>query len=268
MFFTGNIKADKKHILLWLAFLAVLCGVIVLLRCDIRVKADWVSLYFNPSAERAYTYGTSRFDARDPRQYDRETAEKFLKKAAELDSEFPYVQHQLARIAFLRGDYVWALHHINNEINRYGAEHANSYYVRALIYGFMGEFRKAAKDYETYLRTDPTNWAAINDYAWVLLRSGQAEESFIATAYGLEFHPSNVWLLNSHAIALFELGRPAEALPYIEKAEQLLATVTEHDWLTAYPGNNPRDAGLGMEALHKSVRDNLRKLEAKTEDVE
>lgn len=268
LFLAENIKSDKKQILVSLFFLAVLCGAIVLLNGDIRAQAQRVSLYLNPSAARAYAYGTSRFDARDSRQYDIEAAEQFFIKAAELDSEFPYVQHQLARIAFLRGDYVWALHHINNEINRYGSQHANSFYVRALIYGFMGEYRRSAKDYEVYLRTDPTNWAAINDYAWVLLRSGRADESFIATAYGLEFHPSNVWLLNSHAIALFELGRAEEALPYIQKAEQLLATVTEHDWLTAYPGNNPRDASLGMEALRTSVRYNVQKIKAQTNDLD
>ena len=34
----------------------------------------------------------------------------------------------------------------------------------------MGDYASAAKDYETYLRTDSKNWAAINDYAWVLIK--------------------------------------------------------------------------------------------------
>lgn len=235
---------------------------------EVFVRSLRLSLF--PSAEKAYEYGNDYFESTRAWSYDISAARFFYAKAYELDHTLPHVQHQRARIAFLEGDFDRALMLINDEIEKGedGPLSDSSYYVRALIYGFKGDYAQAAKDYETYLRTDPTNWAAINDYAWVLLRGGQAEESFIATAYGLEYHPSNVWLLNSHAIALFELGRAEEALEYIQKAQLQLPIVTEREWLTAYPGNNPSDAAEGMNTLRQSVRENLRKIEAKVSAAE
>lgn len=132
----------------------------------------------------AFELGEKHFNATDPGEYDIARAEHFFNLAAK-DQSLAYVNHELARIAFLRGDFDLALARINLQISLHGTSTANSYYVRGLIKGFMGDYEAAARDYETYLRHDPKNWAGINDYAWVLLKGKRYKDALIALDWGL-----------------------------------------------------------------------------------
>ncbi len=76
-------------------------------------------LQIDPSAKRAFSYGVRHFDALNARAYDIERAHEFFRLAKDLDPMYPYVDHQLARIAFLRSDYPMALYIINSELKRY-----------------------------------------------------------------------------------------------------------------------------------------------------
>ncbi len=210
-----------------------------------------------PSAQRAYEYGNRHFSATKSSEYDIDRAELFFKRALALDSQLPYVHHQLARIAFLRGDFRNAMWHINKEIEMNRSPSASSYYVRGLIEGFRGNYEDSAKDYERYLESDPSNWAAINDYAWVLLKAHRFAEAAEAIEKGLVYFPENPWLLNSHAIALYELGRYDEALVAVQKAQTAVSVLSREKWLIAYPGNDPRIAELGVSAFKKAVEDNI-----------
>ncbi len=224
--------------------------------------SEKMMLFFSPSAERAFEHGSRHIDATNsPKAYDIKIAEYFFEKANRFDPEYPYLQHQRARIAFLNGDFKTAMLRIDQEIEMYGAEHPNSYYVRGLIEGFASDYQNAALDYARYLSSDPTNWAAINDYAWVLLKDGRAREAIVATARGLSFFPDNPWLLNTNAIALYEIELVEPALEQARKAETAAHDVSEYDWLMAYPGNEPRSAGSGIATLHKSTHDNIHTLE-------
>ena len=78
-----------------------------------------------------------------------------------------------------------------------------------------------------------------------------------ATARGLSFFPDNPWLLNSNAIALYEEGFLAEAQEQARRALALTLKLTEEDWLLAYPGNDPRVAREGLDALGDSIRANM-----------
>lgn len=227
------------------------------MRAGLVAGYEQISFLIAPTAERAYTYGSKHFDASHGDQYDIDRAEYFFKKAEESDPTYPYLQHQLARIAFLRGDFVAAISHINKEIERYGDTHANSYYVRGLIKGFAGDYTGAVLDYETYLKTDPTNWAAINDYAWVLLKADRPRDALISLDWGLIYWPENAWLHNSRATALFELGRLEEAQIAGVAAMQSALRVTEEDWLQAYPGNDPLIAKTGVDAFRSAILENM-----------
>ena len=211
----------------------------------------------NPSAERALHYAERHFDAKRSRLYDIERTEYFLREAAALDPGLPYLYHELARVAFLRGNFTRALALINTQISLHGTATPSSYYVRGLIEGYMGKYNEAATDYEIYLESDPENWAAINDYAWVLLKANRAKEAAREAARGLQVFPDNPWLLNTFAIALYETGELEAALASAEKAMASVREVTEQQWLTAYPGNDPQIAGAGITALRKSIEDNM-----------
>ena len=214
------------------------------------------ALVLAPSPERAFAYGNRHFDAKHPDAYDIDHAQVLFEKAHKLNSELPGLQHQRARIAFLEADYPRALAYIDEAI-RDEPTSISSYYVRGLIKGFAGDYGGAASDFETYLASDPSNWAATNDYAWVLLKDDRPEEAHAALERGLVFWPDNPWLLNAQAIALFEQGESGRAAEAAYRAGNAVQTVTEVDWLNAYPGNDPLIAGEGVRAFRAAIAANI-----------
>lgn len=216
-----------------------------------------VSYALVPSAQRAFAIGERHFSAQDPAAYDVDRAQYFFKLAESQDRQLPYLYHELARISFLKGELITALAQVNTQISLFGDHAPNSYYVRALIEGFMGEYGPASRDYEHYLAFDPHNWAAINDYTWVLLKAQRYEDASVEATKGLTFFPDNPWLLNSDATALYELGRYDEALRLEDRAQTTAARLSSSDWLKAYPGNDPKIADVGLEALKNAIAGNV-----------
>lgn len=251
-----------------LAIPALVLGLIISLIVDgisigtstrfVKGVQEMVTFATFPSADNAYEYGNRHFDAREAGVYDVDRAEYFFEEALLLDPRLPYVRHQLARIAFLRGDFREALRLIDEEIAMPGGPaSASSHYIRGLILGYAGAYAESARSYERFLATHPDNWAAINDYAWVLLKDGRSREAMNATARGLSLFPDNPWLLNSNAIALHELGLDDVARMQVARAVGAAHAVSEEDWLIAYPGNDPAVAGEGIVALQEAIRRNM-----------
>jgi tetratricopeptide (TPR) repeat protein len=245
----------KRHTLIALVFAALVLWT-VFFHAGLQAMREDVVFAIDPSAERAFLYGSRHFDAKDPREYNIDRAEYFFRKVATIDPETPFLFHELARIAFLRGDLRRALAQINIQIHLHGESAPNSYYVRGLIRGYAEDFDGAAGDYAMYLKSDPKNWAAINDYAWVLIKSGRYEEALAKLNEGIADWPQNPWLLNSRATALFELGRIYEAHNDIVLAEKYVADLTEAEWSHAYPGNDPLIAEAGLSAFRAAVFSN------------
>lgn len=257
----SNTSVTRAFLLL-LAVL-VLAGVLGwggLLRSCILLEES-IAYYFDPTVARAFAYGERHFNARNRSGYDIERAEYFFNKAADIDPTMPYLYHELARIAFLKGDFESAMVLIDSQIERMGDAAPNSYYVRGLIRGYRGEYTNAAKDYEHFLQFYPANWAAINDYAWVLLKAGRAQEAVDATLRGLGAFPDNAWLLSTNATALYEVGHTKDALSQARAAVAAAQQVSENDWLTAYPGNDPQIAKEGIAALRTAARSNMHTIE-------
>jgi tetratricopeptide (TPR) repeat protein len=223
----------------------------------LRFAYEDVRLIFMPSAQLAYSYGSQHFDAAHASDYDLVRAQMLFRKAETLDPELPLVRHQLARIAFLKGDFADALSLIDEEIQTNPEPSPSSYYVRGLIEGFKGDYAAAAHDYETYLRSDPNNWAAINDYAWVLLKDKRYLDALNALNWGLMTWPENPWLLNSKATAFFEMKKYSDANVAAQAAGRAVTNITEADWLQAYPGNDPLIAQEGVRVFREAVRKNI-----------
>lgn len=228
----------------------------------LRVEYEVTALRLFPSAERAFAYGEAHFDATDPGAYNLLLARSFLMQAKVLDPEFPYVNHELARISFLRGDFDTALLEIDLQIQEHGDSEANSYYVRGLIEGYMGDYGDATNDYAHFLQFDPNDWAAMNDDAWVLLKANRFQEAADITARGIRIYPDNPWLLNSNATALYELGEDQAALAAVQKAQVAVSTLTDSEWSHAYPGNDPFIAGQGVGSFKQAVADNMHTIQA------
>jgi tetratricopeptide (TPR) repeat protein len=238
-----------------------------LFRPHVNLLAERISVTLMPSAERAFAYGVKHFDAREPDVYNVEAAEWFYRKAFSIEPDLFYLRHELARIAFLKGDFEEAMEHINAHIDLYGNRAPNSYYIRGLIEGYMGAYDDSIADYALFLAYEPGNWAAINDYAWVLLKAGKNREAVVATAGGLALFPDNPWLLNTNAIALYEIGLYEAAYEQALKAIRAVSTVTEHQWLVAYPGNDPRVAAEGVIALQDAAIRNMHTIRLALQEV-
>ena len=220
-----------------------------------------IMLALYPSAERAFQYGDRHFNALEPKEYDVAWAESLFDRAYALNPKLLHLQHERARIAFLKGDFAIALARIDAELALQTTPSPDSYYIRGLIEGFAGEYDRAIVDYETYLRSDSKNWAAINDYAWVLLKANRPMDALIALDWGLIYFPQNPWLLNSKATALFELERLDRALVSAHDAAKWVDHVTEEQWLRAYPGNDPLIAEMGIAEFKSAVLDNMHSIE-------
>jgi tetratricopeptide (TPR) repeat protein len=244
--------------------LAVIAFALVLNAFYIQIKDTYEDVTYKifPSAERAYALGEEHFNGQNSKEYDIERAEYYFMEALKLDPSITYVHHELARIFFLRGDFVDAMTQINSQIAQHGDKTVNSYYVRGLIEGYMGNYRDSAKDYERFLKSDPHNWAAINDYSWVLLKAGRAQDAKVATEEGLKYFPNNAWLLNSNSIARYELGDLKGAQEKAQHAWAQVQKVSEAQWLRSYPGNDPAVAGQGIETFKKAVADNMHSIDA------
>ncbi len=216
-----------------------------------------VSYSLSPTAARAYAYGVAHFDAANSSQYDINRASYFFNLALAKDPTLPYIYHELARIAFLRGNFNQAMADINQQIANQGDKTPNSYYVRGLIEGYMGDYAASVKDYEYFLRFDPHDWAAMNDEAWVLLKAKRYKEALAITGRGIAEAPSNPWLLNSNATALYELGHYKDALAIAKRASVAVANLTDAQWSHAYPGNDPRIANEGVTSFKSAIEENI-----------
>ncbi|MEQ1916265.1 MAG: tetratricopeptide repeat protein, partial [Gallionella sp.] len=215
-----------------------------------------ISFAVQPTAEKGYEYGSLHFDARNTEIYDIARARYYFTRAVEIDPSHRNAQHQYARMLFLEGDFKGALEHINIALADDRPSSPSSYYIRGLIEGFAGNYSASIVDYERYLENDPTNWAALNDLAWVLLKDRQYEKAELITSRGLEHFPDNPWLRNSRAIARYELGNVILAHDDLREARAAIETITTEDWLRAYPGNDPNIAPQGLDALKKSIQEN------------
>lgn len=185
--------------------------------------------------------------------------QKFL-RVIELDERFPGAHYQLSRVYFIENHLPDALNEINKEL-AYTPDVKRSYYIRGLVYGYMGMLDNAAQDFETFLRWKPESWAGHNDLAWIYFRMGEYEKALAVSETGLRFNPDNVWLLNSQGVSLMNLGRKTEAKEAFENALAQAEKMGPLAWGRAYPGNNPALYGEGIRAMQQSIQKNLELLE-------
>lgn len=231
-----------------------------------RGISEDIMFAIDPTAERGYRYGTLHMSGNNPHLYDIKRAQKYLEAGREIDPTFPVINYQLARIYFIQGHYIRSLMSTNAEIMNAGGDPIPQvYYMKGLIEGTTGHYDTAAADYKKFLelREESKNgWAGYNDYAWVLLKGGKTHEALDAINAGLKLYPGNAWLLTIQTSTLFELGRLQEALVAGEEAIRAADALTEAEWRSAYPGNNPSITPHGLRTIRSSTRENLEKIKA------
>ncbi len=172
--------------------------------------------------------------------------------------------HQLGRIDFLEGKFNGAIYNFNKQIEYFGDELPNVYYMLGLTYGYMGRndnqaeyWQKAEENFLKYLEFDPTSpWARV-DLSWIYFTQGKYEAMLPILEVGLVHEPANPWLLNMNGLALMNSGANAKANQYFMWAKAEAERLTVEDWGKSYPGNNPEVWGEGLAGFRAVIDKNI-----------
>jgi tetratricopeptide (TPR) repeat protein len=197
-----------------------------------------------------------------PKLYNVNLAHMFFHNASYplIGKSAPYAHHQLSRTYFIQGDLTMALDEAQKEVELYPG-HLATYYIVGLTYGYMNREKLAIEAFSKYIEYQPTAWAPRNDKAWLQFRAGDIDGALktitpVASS-------TNPWVQNTYGTLLMNKKRYKEAKVAFETAWNTVKNMTEDSWGRAYPGNDPRIYGTGLEAMRTSIQNNLKLLEGK-----
>jgi tetratricopeptide (TPR) repeat protein len=92
---------------------------------------------------------------------------------------------------------------------------------KALLLEELGRDHDALAVYAALLQRVPTDTAALSNQAGIFLRLGQPEQALASLDRALAAEPDNLlFVLNQGLLLLQGLDRPADALPFLERAAQ------------------------------------------------
>ena len=202
-----------------------------------------------------YSIGNIFFGGQ-PALYNVRLAQYFFKAAAyPLLGEAPVFAHyQLSRTYFIQGELEISLQEALHELNQY-PDNKRTYYILGLTYGYLNREAEAIDAFSEFIKAYPESWAARNDMAWLQFRVGDVEGA-LATLEPVST-VQNPWVQNTYGTLLLNSGRKTEAKAAFLLAESLALNMTEETWGKAYPGNDPRVYGMGLEAMKLSIAKNL-----------
>ncbi len=195
--------------------------------------------------------------------YNLDLAEYFFTKANENKNPKQWVNYQLSRISFIRGDLDTALHFADRELVLY-PDNCRTHYIRGLTYGYIDTVQSldnAISDFEKFNVCFPNTWAGHNDLAWFWFRKGNMKKVIEVVEVVIEKNKKNPWLENTYGTALMNVGEYKKAREAFEAAKKSADLMTKESWGVAYPGNNPKVYGKGLSAMRESIEKNLKALE-------
>lgn len=212
----------------------------------------------------AFELGNSRFSDAEQGMYDLTMAEHYYARALEINPRFKDPLFQLGRIDFINGEFFSAIEKFSMVLGSIPdpVVHRSTYYMRALAYGYVRRFSDAVRDFETIIEAEGNSewgalWAARADLGWVYFQQGDFEAVLRISDEGLVTAPNNPWLLTNKGVALLNLGEKEEAHVTLERASHEAQQLTEEGWARAYPGNDPLEAYLGLDAMIDTIDTNL-----------
>lgn len=172
-----------------------------------------------------------------------------------------YSHYQLSRTYFIKGELSLALSEIKKEIELY-PQNTRAYYILGLTYGYMNEEEKAIEAFSKFIEVNPMSWAARNDKAWLQFRIGDIDGA-LSTIEPVSHDTNNPWVQNTYGTLLMNKDRYAEAREAFIYAKTAIEKTTEEEWGRAYPGNDPRIYGVGLNAMKLSIENNLKLIETR-----
>lgn len=97
---------------------------------------------------------------------------------------------------------------------------------QSLTYQQRGQRIKAAEGYEKVLSITPNNPMALNNLGWIYFEKKDARALELLKK-AAELAPNSAAVLDSYGWVLAQNGKPAEGLPYLEKAYELAPQIKE-----------------------------------------
>lgn len=176
-----------------------------------------------------------------------------------------FAWYQLGRIDFLEGNFDQALAKFAKQIEFFGEDKLpNVHYMVGLTYGYKARASGAAEDwqkaedgFENYIRFDKDSpWPRV-DLAWVFFSQGKFKEMKAPLEAVMGKHPENPWVLNMYGLALLNTYEKERSVMYFESAKKAAEKVTEEEWGSVYPGNNPIFWKDGLAETRALIEKNL-----------
>ncbi len=97
--------------------------------------------------------------------------------------------------------------------------HSDLLYTRAMLYDQQGRTEATERDLRTVLKYDPHNATALNALGYILTdTTDRHEEAYELIRQALALSPEEPAIMDSMGWVLYKLGRPEEALTYLQDA--------------------------------------------------
>lgn len=167
-----------------------------------------------------------------------------------------YAHHQLSRTYFIQGDLWGALDEAKEELKLH-PQSTSTYYILGLTYGYMNRNHEAIDAFSVYIDNFPGAWAPRNDKAWLQFRIGDIDEALKTMQPIVNNFKYTVWVQNTYCALLISKKDFSNAKIACERAQKSINKMDENDWGRAYPGNDPRIYGTGLNAMKRSIESNL-----------
>lgn len=197
--------------------------------------------------------------------YDLSLAQMYFEKEiAENPTGNPLLWYQSGRIDFINGDFDRALEKFDMQIEYFGDDVPNVYYMIGLTYGFKArathsdeDWKRAEEAFKTFMEYYPeAAWPRI-DLAWVYFSQGKFQEMKPLLEEGIWYEANNPWLLNMYGLALFNTGDKEMAREYFIFARELADELTVEEWGLSYPGNDPDMWDEGLSEFRSTIERNI-----------
>lgn len=202
--------------------------------------------------------------------YDIDMSQAFFELADESkDKNTIWLDYQLSRIHFIRGNLTTAIDYANRELVGH-PDNCRTHYIRGLAYAYMDtdtSLDKAISDFEQFNTCFPGTWAGHNDLAWFWFRKGNMEKVISVAEEVTKKYPDNPWIQNTYGTALMNVGRYEEAKTALDAAKKTADNMTKEAWGVAYPGNDPSIYDKGLNAMRESINNNLSTLKEKVDNT-
>lgn len=173
-----------------------------------------------------------------------------------------YAHHQLSRTYFIQGNLNKALEEAETELKVH-SNNTRTYYILGLTLGYLHKEKEAIEAFSTFIENFPDTWAGRNDKAWLQFRIGDIDGALETIEPIVEYSTWNVWVQNTYCALLINKKDYIKARRACEYAKEAVDKMTETDWGQAYPGNDLRVYGAGLNATKTSIDENLKLLEGR-----